>query len=47
MQLQIHLPAEVVNEVIHHVIASVPCGQIGRIVPWSEHLARYGGAREY
>lgn len=47
VQLQIHLPARVVNEVIHHVMECVPCGQIGRIVSWSEHLARYGGAREY
>jgi len=42
VQLQVHLPADKVDEVMHQVIECVPCGQIGRIAPWSEHLAKHG-----
>jgi hypothetical protein len=42
VRLEVHLPPEMVDEVMHCVIECVPCGQIGRICPWDQHLARHG-----
>lgn len=42
VQLQVHLPADMADEVMHQVIECVPCGQIGRISPWAEQLAKHG-----
>ena len=40
--LQVHVCSDQVDEVMHQVIECVPSGQIGRIAPWAEHLARHG-----
>ena len=42
VRLQVHLRADMADEVMHQVIECVPCGQIGRISPWAEQLAKHG-----
>jgi hypothetical protein len=42
VQLQVHVCVNRLDEVMHQVIVCVPSGQIGRIAPWAEHLAKHG-----
>lgn len=42
VHLEVHLPAGRETEVMHCVFGCVPCGQIGRICSWDEHLTHHG-----
>ncbi|MDB5847803.1 MAG: hypothetical protein JWP29_1555 [Rhodoferax sp.] len=42
VHLELHLPQDAVADVMHCLIACVPCGQIGRICSWDEHLSHHG-----
>ena len=42
VKLEVHLPADRVDEVMRCVIECVPSGQIGCICPWRDHLTRHG-----
>jgi hypothetical protein len=41
VHLEVHLPAGREADVMHCVIDCVPCGQIGRICTWDEHLTHH------
>ena len=45
VKLVVRLPDTQAEQVMDTLVGSVPSGQIGRIAPWAEHLARYQVAR--
>ena len=40
--LEIQLPAERVQDVMHVLMASVPSGEMGALNSWSRHLSSHG-----
>ncbi len=42
VHLEVHLPLGQEAEVMHCVIDCVPCGQIGHIRSWDDHLTHHG-----
>lgn len=42
VRLMVRLPLASYAQVLHRLMAAVPCGEIGRLVRWGEHLDRCG-----
>jgi hypothetical protein len=42
VRLMIRLPLASYAQVLHGLIEAIPSGEIGRLIPWREHLARRG-----
>jgi hypothetical protein len=42
VRLMIRLPLDGYAQVLHALMEAVPCGEIGRLVSWRDHLARCG-----
>ena len=42
VRLMVRLPMSSYVQVLHGLIEAMPSGEIGRLIPWREHLRRYG-----
>ncbi len=42
VRLVVSLPLDSYGAVLHGVLTVAPCGEIGRLLTWHEHLARCG-----
>jgi hypothetical protein len=42
VRLEIKLPADKVSELLHLLMASIPCGEVGALTSWKRHLTEHG-----
>jgi hypothetical protein len=42
VRLEVKLPADSVSQVMHALMTSIPCGEVGALTTWKRHLMDHG-----